>query len=249
MFWLKRLKEENDESSWALAYGDLMSLLLAVFVMIAAMSELRAGRRFDEVRDGVRGAFGFSGMAAHAELLPGAGRSLSLVERLAAAGLESGTTHGSELTDDALAPCDIVLQEDRLILRIAGSAAYEAHSARLLPTGRRALARLAEYLVAGQAILEIRGHGGDGPVPAEAPFRDALDLSYERARQVASVLIEMGLDPARLELTACGDRDPLVLQPTDHPLSEMNRRIEIIVHSTGGGTNETIADNQRGING
>ena len=50
MFWLKRMKRGDDDGwSWALPYGDLMCLLLAVFVMIAAMSELRAGERFDAV--------------------------------------------------------------------------------------------------------------------------------------------------------------------------------------------------------
>ena len=62
MFWLKRLKGHESRWQWALPYGDLMSLLLAVFVMIAAMSELRAGGRFEDVAGGVRSAFGFSGV-------------------------------------------------------------------------------------------------------------------------------------------------------------------------------------------
>ena len=53
MFWLRRFKNEDEGGSWLLAYGDLMSLLLAVFVMVAAMSELRGGSRFRMVRDAI----------------------------------------------------------------------------------------------------------------------------------------------------------------------------------------------------
>ena len=62
MFWIKRLKSDESRWQWALPYGDLMSLLLAVFVMIAAMSEMRVDDRFQETASSVRSAFGFSRM-------------------------------------------------------------------------------------------------------------------------------------------------------------------------------------------
>ena len=249
MFWLKRMKKaESRASSWVLPYGDLMSLLLAVFVMIAAMSELRAGARFDTVGAAVRSAFGFS---PGGETEAGFGtadsqRRLSLIEQLEQAGLRrAGTGRFRASDEDLLGPCDVVTEPDRLIIRVAGPVSFEAFSARLKPRARRVTAQIAEYLIGGQAWLEVRGHNGDGPVPPDVPFRDGLDLSYARARAVADELSSAGVSRDRLHITACGDNDPLAAGPGTVDKGA-NRRIEIIVHATEAASRvQAIAEKER----
>ncbi len=246
MFWVQRLRNEDEDASWLVAYGDLMSLLLAVFVMIAAMSELRPGRHYAVVRDGVRKAFGFSIGGHDASVLLGTQRPMTLVDRLERAGLRPTTEHAASQDDEsALAPCDVLVEKDRVVIRVAGAACFEAFSARLQPAGRQAIERIADYLADGQAGLEIRGHAGDGSWPVSAPFRDALDLSYERARAVAAVLREKRVAGERLQITSRGDHDPLIRDPG--PVSGgVNRRVEIILYASPmKGSEGNIAEKER----
>ncbi len=250
MFWLRHVKRaEGDESSWALPYGDLMSLLLAVFVMIAAMSELRPGRRFGVVAAAVRDAFGF---AAGGGASPGAGtaawqRRLTLIERLEQAGLRragAGPARGPD--EDLLGPCDVITERDQVMIRVPGPIAFEQFSAQLKPEGRRVVARMAEYLIGGHARLEVRGHNSEQSVPEEVPFRDGLDLSYARARAVADELTAAGVSGDRLFITAWGDNDPLVAA-AGTVAAGANRRIEIIVHAVAAAPRvQAIAEKEQG---
>jgi len=242
MFWLKRLKANESRWQWALPYGDLMSLLLAVFVMIAAMSELRAGERFQEVAGGVRSAFGFSSLE-RASSLDGLvlGPRPTLLDRLERACL--GGSAGARLGrggDKELADCEMVVHPDRVILRVSGEAAFEPFASVPSERAERAIARLAEYLADGRTHLEIRGHCATDRLPEDVPFRDAWDLSYERARGVARALVRAGVSRDRLQVSAWGDHDPLVPSASGSAAAgsapgrespAANRRIEIIVHA------------------
>jgi chemotaxis protein MotB len=228
MFWLKRLKAEKHESSWLLAYSDLVSLLLGVFVMIAAMSEMHTGMRFRMIRDGVRSAFGFD--SENDDLLFDGSRPVTLGERLQQAGLRGSRGAGLDNSSNALACCDVIVEDERVMIRVAGAACFNECSTRLKTTGRRALSRLAEFLVGGQARVEVRGHCGMSSLPGEVPFRDAVDLSYQRARVAAKVLQQGGLQSQRLYVSALGDREPLV-QKQPRRDSAINDRIEIVVQA------------------
>ena len=94
--------------------------------------------------------------------------------------------------------------------------------------GEAAAHCLAGFLAGGRSEIEIRGHAGDGPFPPVVPFRDALDLSYARARAVADIFVRAGIAPERIRITACGDADPLSEGPD---LEGANRRVEIVVHA------------------
>ncbi|HSW46285.1 MAG TPA: OmpA family protein [Phycisphaerae bacterium] len=245
MFWLKRLKSVERDTHWSLPFGDLMSLLLAVFVMIAAMSELRAGSRYGSVAGGVRQAFGFSSPER-----PQAGgipttRPMSLLDRLEQVGLaEAGPLRldpGAEDPGDAA--CQVVREADRLVLRFAGGMCFERYSGVLRPAADRVVGRLADHLAAGRGILEIHGYAGDGPIPENVPYRDAWDLSYQRARAAADVLIRHGVAGERLCLVAMGDRqasnestDPsdrsiATMRPASGGASLEQCRLEIVVRS------------------
>jgi chemotaxis protein MotB len=113
---------------------------------------------------------------------------------------------------------------------MAGTVAFDRHRADLEPRGRDAVERLADFLVGGTTRLEIRGHNGDGALPASCAFCDGLDLSYARARAVADVLIGAGVARDRLLITARGDQDPLSTA-AEPDAQGVNRRIEIIVHA------------------
>jgi chemotaxis protein MotB len=237
MFWLRRLKQADadPDAGWALSYGDLMSLLMAVFVMIAAMSELKVGPRFEQARGAVQSAFGFAPEPALPDLGPV--RPQTLAEKLRLAGFQPASTWAD--AREALAGCDFVSEPDRLTIRIAGPSSFEAMSARLRTKGEAAAQCLAGFLAGGQLQIEIRGHAGDGPLPPAVPFRDPLDLSYARARAVADIFVRVGVAPERIRVTACGDTDPLIEGAGPEGA---NRRVEIVVRATAAPATQAKGD-------
>jgi chemotaxis protein MotB len=247
VFWLKRLNRLPDsDSSWVLSYGDLMTLVLTMFVMIAAMSELHPGERFNRMSQGVREAFGYRNgpRTASAGAAPAAPlkKPPTLLERLEQAGFARRSTVGLVGPDDAvLAPCDVVIGSGTVTLRIAGHASFARGSAIPEPAARKALERLAGFLADGRNRLEIRGHADDEPLPAGAPFRDGMDLSYARARAAADILTRCGVARERLFVTAWDSHDPLPAAETaaDQAAATSrpalpdgeDRRIELVVHA------------------
>lgn len=222
MFWMQRLKQEEPDALWAISYSDLMSLLLAVFVMIASMSELRRGARFDRVRDAVRGALGFGAISE--PRIP-VRRVPTLAERLEQAGLVAPVGPPTSSAIEAVRCCEMVRDADRLVIQVAPEATFEAGSATLMPAGAAAVENLAPFLRRGETRIEIRGFGDGGPDDR------SLDLSYQRARSVVKILMSSGVEARRICATACGDQDPMIVRQSGGALPVANRRIDIVVHA------------------
>lgn len=200
LFWSKRLKARADDSSWAVPFGDLMTLLLAVFVMIAGMSELRAGRRYSKVEASIKGAFGARPAPSRRSAVTL--HRLTLLERLEQ-GLPSTTrVRLAGVTDELLPPCEISGDEDTIIIRVAAEHAFLGPTGVPAPRTRKLLAVIADYLREGQARLEVRGYGPDGTLPPGLPYLDALDVAAERARTTSRELTRSGVAASRLASVA-----------------------------------------------
>jgi chemotaxis protein MotB len=253
MFWTKRLKEAEADAdgAWVLSYGDLMTLLLVVFVMIAAMSELRTGSRFGRIRDGVRQAFGFAAMTSPVQAKSAVlGHPPTLLERLEQAGFKresSALLIGPD--DEVLAACDVIVARDSIMVRLAGHVMFVPHSAAIESGGAKAVSRIGEFLADGTSRIEVRGYGEAGPLPAHVPFRDAMDLSYARARAVVDLFAAKDVERSRMFIAALGEggsgthgeQGEAGLSGSTETLAavspdDASRRIEILVHapSTGG---------------
>jgi len=208
MFWTHRLREPQDES-WALPFGDLMSLLLAVFVMIAAMSELRPGAKFDSVRQAVRGAFGFQepvGGAVSADSAAAgsqSGAATGLLSALEAAGLAGGPTEVRLLGEDdrLLAPCRVESLGDRLVLRLEGEPLFGPAGATLTPPGLQAVRQLGTLLAEGSCRLEVCGLVASAEAAGPAAG-DRADLGHRRARAAAEVLTAAGVSAGRIRVSS-----------------------------------------------
>jgi chemotaxis protein MotB len=226
-FWARKEHAEAGDSSWALPFSDMMSLLLAVFVMIAAMGEIRKDGRFTRVGSAVRSSFGFSTDAQAAS----SGRT-TLADRLERAGLSRRIARSlpGAIDPQVSAVCEVTTGKGRVAIEIAGTASFDQFGVQLLPLAHNAVTRIAEFLADSQTRLEVRGHGGDGLAAQPLAFRDRLDLSYARAKAVADLLIASGVSSSRVYVTACGDRET-PRTPGSNAESAASRRVEIIVHT------------------
>ncbi|HRR86325.1 MAG TPA: OmpA family protein, partial [Phycisphaerae bacterium] len=165
-------------------------------------------------------------------------------------GLIASGLRGTEAADPELAACCVLTTgTDQIVVRVDGAAAFEPFGAQLMPKTRQLLGRIAEALADGQTHLEIRGHAADGPFPPQAGFRDAMDLSYARARAVTDLLTESGIASDRVSITArAGQTPPLMEDQDNRPVS--GRGIEIIVHAREPGVHAfNIAEKERAENG
>ncbi len=207
LFWKRRLKSNEHSTDWSLSYGDLMSLLLAVFVMIAAMSELKGGDHYLDVAGSVQRAFGFTVDADRpgGDPLQEMNRPRTLRERLEQLDRDGGLdVRLSDGTDRPIAPCRMRSEPGRIEFRIPVEACFEDSGTDLAPPAERLLSVLADHLDEGGSSLEVRLQAGDEPLPRETPWRDAHELAYERGRALSAALMAGGIEPGRITLTVSG---------------------------------------------
>lgn len=248
-FWKKTEACEAADSSWTLPFSDMMSLLLAVFVMIAAMGELRRDGRFSVVGAAVRSSFGFAAQGRPPMRAASPARP-TLIERLRQAGLvDPGDELVPQAADAEVAEiCEVTTGMDRVAIRLTGAAAFGGSGAQLRPEARKAVARIGAFLADGEGRIEVRGYVADGLLPRQSAFRDGLDLSYARARAAADLLVASGVSSSRVSVSACGGQEPPAAAAD--LAAAVDRGLEIIVHAGHPAAHvSTLAEKERSENG
>lgn len=215
---------------WLVTFVDLISLLLAFFVMIYAMSSpsspkwqvFTAAMKPAEIKKSVdTTAMPPTQVAAEANR-PGRAVDLRYLRRI----LESGMSRETTL---ALA----VLREDkgRLILSLPGDLFFEAGSASVLNSGDAALFALAETLSNIDNKIDLIGHTDPRPMQGGGPFVSNWGLSLSRAAAVADSLAHAGY---RKPMTIRGLGDAQFDDVNSNlPLAQRYRRarrVDLIIH-------------------
>jgi len=185
---------------WA-SFGDLMAVLLGVFVLILAGVigvQLHLETRLkDEIRQREQ-----------------AEQRRQALEQALAAPLAGGR---------------ITLVDGRIGIR--GSVLFPRNSDRLSEEGGKVLAELAgplkEYLQARGEILMVSGFTDDRPIHEDnALYRDNWELSAKRALTVTRALIDAGVPGSQVFAAAFGAEHP-VASNADEKGRAQNRRVEI----------------------
>jgi flagellar motor protein MotB len=192
--------EESTAPVWA-AFGDLMSVLLGVFVLIlvgAIGVQLQLSNRLDE---------------AVKQRQAEAQRRMTLEQALAV----------------PLAAGRVTLVNGRIGIR--GSVLFALNSDQLQPEGRELLkslaAPLADYLKSRDEILMVSGFTDDRQVrDGNRQFADNWELSAERALTVTRALIADGLPASSVFAAAFGAEQPVSSNADDEGRAR-NRRVEI----------------------
>ncbi|MFC4727656.1 OmpA family protein [Coralloluteibacterium thermophilus] len=187
-------------SIWA-AFGDLMSVMLGVFVLIllgvVAMQMQLADRLDEATRQREREA-----------------EQRQTLERALAVPLAAGR---------------VTLVDGRIGIR--GNVLFALNSDALQPEGREVLQSLAgplaQYLAAREEILMVSGFTDDRPVlDGNRRFADNWELSAKRALTVTRALIDEGLPADAVFAAAFGAQQPVATNDTEDGRAR-NRRVEI----------------------
>ncbi len=227
---------------WIVTYGDMMTLLLTFFILLAAMSELRREEQWQSISDSVKRTFGMDKGSA--------GRYLLAANPVSTPLPQPDDFDNQDTTRNRSQSTDVGVDGDqRAVTRVregmefvlGGRITFAPGSAELTPDARDRLKRLLNEIRGRNNKVEIRGHAAtmertialtpDVVADPNAPDRDLYELSYDRARSVLDYLTgpEVGLPRELFRVVACADAEPLVLRRYTVADQEDNRRVELVV--------------------
>jgi len=226
----RRKKDSGGVPEWVVTYGDMMSLLLTFFILLAAFSELKKEHEYQRVITAVKEAFGYSGGVGVLPVDDPPLRSmLQTLESMAVSQMSEKQV--SESSDPGMSGKRTTVRrvQDGLKFTIGGGLTFRPESAELLPGARAELKKIARLLRGRHNKIEIRGHAARKPLSASSGFEDLRDLSYYRAKAVGDYLAsEGGLDERTLVLDARGATEPIEARAYTPEEQAVNRRVEII---------------------
>ena len=229
----KRKSEDEHENMerWLITYADLITLLLAFFIMMYTFSK-QDSQRHQEVAERLKAIFrggsnvlkeGAANGRNGVNTSPGpagTGREIEkeLEEQIAA--MADANNEGQKIS---------VFRDERgIVIRIMDRAFFDGGKAELKETAKGALRKIAPILEKSNNHVRIEGHTDDVPI-STAEFRSNWELSTRRATEVVRHLIEKyGFQPSRISASGYAEYRPVAPNDTDQNRA-LNRRIEIIL--------------------
>lgn len=216
---------------WIVTYGDMMSLLLCFFILLASLSELKKDEEFQEVVRAVQEAFGYTGGAGFVPTQESP--TTSILKRIDAINLHREKNNRISRADDpGVSGKQTTVKKVRegLQFTIGGRVTFEPGSARLMDQTKAQLDKVVEVIRGQNNKVEIRGHCSNDDLPAGATAAAYWQLSYQRALAVEQYLTDpaRGIDPRRLRVVACSNYEPLAQRVYDPAQVAVNRRVEVI---------------------
>lgn len=226
---------------WVLTFGDMMSLLLCFFILLAAFSEIKKPREYKELVESINSAMGANGGLGLSALLESVDNSMVSYrdERAKRDGNERNTNENVEQSVPGRETQTNIVQEGA---RHAVGASIEFEPASFELTKR------AQDMIRDQIAPKIRGLKYICPVVGHAwgveEKRSGLgfdELAYKRAQAVKDYLVrEGGVDPAILRVESAGSTEPVELGDSGAQGVASNRRVQ--VYQTGRTVEQTHPD-------
>jgi len=228
---MKRRSRSNGppQDDWITTYADAITLLMAFFVMMFSMSELKQDK-FAEFQSAIDAALGNQ----KAEGLPTPKHAQQKTEKKE---VFSGMADNAEGRLHQLAQRgEIRLAKDRkgVYVDVFTDNFYEPGGFTIRPQMKTVLDEIVAELRPQYALdytVQVVGHTDDAPI--QTPVMDSnWDLSATRAARVSRYMIESGIDSERLEVVGKAHTDPILphRNPDGSPNElnrSKNRRIEI----------------------
>lgn len=215
---------------WLLTYADLITLLLAFFVVLYAASRINTAR-FLVLSRSLRIAFNGQpaivklGNAPPSNPIPKPLPSLQSLQQLEQE-IERviQQQHLQQEMSVQVTPAGVVIVFLQPVL-------FPLGSAELLPEGRHVLALVSRVLATVPNAIEVRGYTDNLPIDTPQ-YPSNWELSAARALTVLHFLVEVGgIAPTRLDAAAFGQYHPFAPNgPSGNP---ENRRVEIVILRQG----------------
>jgi chemotaxis protein MotB len=247
-------EEHTSHEAWAIPYGDLVTLLLAFFVVMYAISSVNEGK-YRVLSDSLVAAFRGSPrtmkpvQVGEKQVGSGADIEMTIVQQAMLEGQPRSLMQAPPtLTDPAAAALRRMAEEVEIALahlvdanliavrrtaygievEIRTDILFPSGSAQLAPSALPILHQVATTLGDLPNPVRVEGHTDNLPLRGRRQFPSNWELSAARAASVVHLFTERGLDPGRLAVVAYGEQRPA--QPnTTLEGRNANRRVLIVV--------------------
>ncbi len=233
---IKRRKSEEDKENlerWLLTYADLITLLLAFFVMLYVFSK-QDTRKYDAMTMQLKAIF-----SGGAGVVVEGGRTGSQTIEATNEGpsdiqirreLEKQIKELSQVEGQGN-NISVITDERGIVIRIMDKAFYDTGKADLKDRARETLDKIAPVIKTLPNEIRIEGHTDNVPINTYE-FRSNWELSVRRATEVVRYLIENGgLTAQRISAAGYAEYRPVADNDSEANRA-LNRRIEIIVVNT-----------------
>lgn len=253
-------EEEHADERWLLTYADMITLLMALFIVMWSMSVVNAGK-FDQLATSLKD--GFSGKilpGGQAPLQPGSSDEAEQAapepplpaimppgrptegdgKRSDAAQVEQQSLEELKKEVDAYAKTNgleaklqsKITARGLVVTVLTDKVLFDSGSAQLRAGGDSLLDALARLLKT-TVRNPIQVEGNTDNVPVSGQFPTNWELSTARASAVVRELIADGVNPDRLTAAGFADRHPIASNASEAG-RQRNRRVELVVIRTNG---------------
>ncbi len=250
----KHAHEEHPDERWLLTYADMITLLMALFIVMFSISNVNKGK-FDELSKSLNSAFNGPPVMSGGEAIKETGAESGIETPAAApprpslqaafAPQSSGQASSAKEEQEDLKQLEQMVRAeaqkegiadkvqtevapDGLTIRLkTDGLLFDPGSAAIKPRAQPLIGGLARMLRAdGRHAVMISGHTDSQPVSGQYPSN--WELSTARAAAVVRGLIANKVAPARLTATGRAYYDPLATNGTTAGRAA-NRRVELFI--------------------
>ncbi|GFE62751.1 OmpA family protein [Geobacter sp. AOG2] len=257
---LKREPEKHpNHERWLVSYGDLLTLLFAVFVVMYAMS-VSDKKKVEEVMQSMQSAFGMAQTGApspkinvitSSALTPipdikprlatnpaDRNRARTIVPRTVATDTDFRQIKSSieaYLTKEGMREkVNVGITKRGLVISLKEAGFFDSGSAAVKPQSQAIISTIAESLKNYDNDVRVEGHTDNVPI-STAQFRSNWELSTGRANNIMHLLTEsFGLPPEKISTVGYGEYRPVDTNDTQEGRAR-NRRVDIVLLNSEAG--------------
>jgi chemotaxis protein MotB len=202
--------EDRHRDRWLISYADLVTLLLALFIVLYAASDHERAKQI---------AAGFSNVATGGSgVLPAS----------------DGEKSERERTEEGLMGNPLLIQKakmrqtkDGLVISLSEAGFFAPGEAVIDAQADEVINTIAESVKTASASIRIEGHTDSTPI-SNAKFPSNWELSTARAASVLVRLTEKGIAPERLSAAGYAGFQPVADNATAEGRAQ-NRRVDVVI--------------------
>jgi len=226
--------EEEGGEAWLLPYSDLMTLLLAVFIVLFAVSNIDKAKSEQMAAEFSQQMMNKSYNAAAAVEVPDATPTGAAIEqiknekdKMAALKAELDAKLKKE---NLTASVKTSIDERGLVISLNNAIFFDSGSAELKKDYENTLLEIGSMISVMNNFIRVEGHTDNVPMNSSL-YRSNWDLSAARAANVVRLLTGgTSIPPERMIAVGYGEYRPIADNSTEEGRAK-NRRIDIIVLS------------------
>jgi len=255
----KSYHDDHMDETWLIPYADLLTLLLALFIILFASSQTDS-KKYDSIMRSLNSAFtGGVSFFDKPQMVPimGEPAAVDVHSKTEDSNDTQSELKGAELQKDMIRKETAELQElkqqldqyisdnqlltqletnlttDMLMITIRDNALFASGSATVKPEAQKLAVAISDMLTQyPQYQIEVAGHTDNVPIRPSSRFKSNDNLSLLRAEAVRDVLAATIDDATRITVEGRGEGDPVADNATEEGRAQ-NRRVEVLLRREG----------------